>query len=475
MVSMADVFISYHEKTEGEIAANLAKAMQRGGISCWYAKRDVTTGRDFASDVITQIRNCKVFILLLDEAASQSSHVETELANAFDRRKSIHILPYQTDRTDVKKSSWVRYYLKQVQIRPLPTDLDRVVHEVDRLLQQNAPPITNPDDASNFDIVAGELIKYKGDSTEVIIPKTVRFIKEGAFANQRYLSKVTIPRGVVEIDNGAFSGCSGLTSIAIPDSVTKIGDKLEYGKRIEKGAFEGCSNLKSVTLSQGLRTIGHHAFAGCSSLVNISIPDSVETLGDWAFAECRILSSVYISNSIAIIGVCAFNGCSDLTDIVIPEGVQRIEEGAFWGCSNLTEIAVPGGIRYIGPGAFSDCSALSLVTIPDSVTYIFPNTFQNCEKIHDVTASIEWKEKNWEKLEFLKKYDPNPTGTFFRKYGAAIAVGILWFIASAVIYIQILYNCVDEPLSLKLCLLVPAICFPPVTVGTLHVIIELLS
>ncbi|MBR0282730.1 MAG: toll/interleukin-1 receptor domain-containing protein [Oscillibacter sp.] len=114
---MADVFISYHDKTEGILARNIAKILENKGIRCWYAKRDVSAGDDFAHEVITQIENCKVFLLLLDDGAAHSSHVENEVANAFGRKK---IMPYQTDKKDVKNVPWVRYYLKQIQIVPLP-------------------------------------------------------------------------------------------------------------------------------------------------------------------------------------------------------------------------------------------------------------------------------------------------------------------------------------------------------------------
>ena len=64
---MADVFSSYHEKSAGEIAAKIADALESVGISCWYAKRDIPSGGDFARSIPTQIDACKVFLLILND------------------------------------------------------------------------------------------------------------------------------------------------------------------------------------------------------------------------------------------------------------------------------------------------------------------------------------------------------------------------------------------------------------------------
>ena len=56
---MADVFISYHAKSAGELAAQIAAALESAGISCWYAKRDIPPGGDFARYIPPKIDACK--------------------------------------------------------------------------------------------------------------------------------------------------------------------------------------------------------------------------------------------------------------------------------------------------------------------------------------------------------------------------------------------------------------------------------
>ena len=123
---MADVFISYHDKTNGARAAEIAATLESAGITCWYARRDVPAGGDFTHEVIKQIGDCKVFLLLLDDGAARSPHVETEVANAFGHKK---IMPYQTDKKDVKRVKWVQYYLKQIQIVPF-SNYDTLTKEI---------------------------------------------------------------------------------------------------------------------------------------------------------------------------------------------------------------------------------------------------------------------------------------------------------------------------------------------------------
>ena len=111
--------------------------------------------------------------------------------------------------------------------------------------------IESNDDAADFEIINGILVKYNGAGGDVVIPDTVTVIGEKAFYCCSGLTSVTIPNSVTSIGGGAFSGCSGLTSVTIPNSVTSIGD----------WAFSYCSSLTSVTIPNSVTSIGNYAFA----------------------------------------------------------------------------------------------------------------------------------------------------------------------------------------------------------------------
>ena len=119
---MADVFISYHEQSAGELVAKIADALENVGIFCWYAKRDIPPGGNFARDIPPQIDACKVFLLILnDSVVHQSNHIENELGLAFgrlNRKEEITILPLEIG--DFKRETWVKYYLVHTQSVKIP-------------------------------------------------------------------------------------------------------------------------------------------------------------------------------------------------------------------------------------------------------------------------------------------------------------------------------------------------------------------
>ena len=225
--------------------------------------------------------------------------------------------------------------------------------------------------------------------------------------------ELIIPDSVKSIRDYAFYNCSGLASITIPDSVTSIG----------VCAFEGCTGLTSVTIGNGVTSIGNLAFYNCSGLTSVKIPDSVISIGTWAFTYCSGLTSITIPDSVTSIGEIAFSGCSGLTDIyyagdiagwcniqfdsstsnpmyyadnlyingelvtdlVIPNSVTSIEKYAFYNCSGLTSITIPDSVTSIGNSAFSGCSGLTSVTIGNGVTSIGNYTFGNCSGLESIT------------------------------------------------------------------------------------------
>ena len=103
------------------MAQQIAAALENVGISCWYAKRDIPPGGDFARYIPPQIDACKVFLLILNESVYKSNHIENEVGLAFGRLnhgEEITILPLEIG--DFKRESWVKYYLVHTQSVKIP-------------------------------------------------------------------------------------------------------------------------------------------------------------------------------------------------------------------------------------------------------------------------------------------------------------------------------------------------------------------
>lgn len=131
----------------------------------------------------------------------------------------------------------------------------------------------------------GTLLSYTGPETDIILPKGITAIGEGALANQLWLRTLVLPDGILEIGDQAFADCPSLEEIYLPDSIRAIGRNafsfcvsLEYIKipsaleEIADESFLGCQNLKTIILQPGIKKIGNQAFAFCNSLTEIGDP-----------------------------------------------------------------------------------------------------------------------------------------------------------------------------------------------------------
>lgn len=227
-------------------------------------------------------------------------------------------------------------------INKLPTNLINHDQELKILSSFNSEGL--------FITTTNELSKAKDDVTNVIIPNSVRGIRDCVFADCKSLESVIIPDTVTVIGESAFNGCINLESIAIPDSITRIPDV----------TFRGCSKLKNIKLSSNLNYIGYYAFADCYSLEDIVIPDSVKSIGSNAFENCTSLKNITLPSNpnFSFIDYCTFRGCTSLESIVIPEGVLNIDQSAFWDCTNLISITLPESIYTIDEEAFEGCEKL---------------------------------------------------------------------------------------------------------------------
>jgi TolB-like protein len=82
------IFISYASQ-DSTVAQALCAALERAGIVCWIAPRDVRPGDFYADSIVQAINACTVLVLLLSQSAVDSNHVLREVERASAKKRPI--------------------------------------------------------------------------------------------------------------------------------------------------------------------------------------------------------------------------------------------------------------------------------------------------------------------------------------------------------------------------------------------------
>lgn len=180
---------------------------------------------------------------------------------------------------------------------------------------------------------------------------------------------VVIPKSVTAIGEGAFKQCESLRHITIPDSIVEIGFAPFYKCRNVKLKSESSRFIVQDNMLIDKQNKFLIAYTGNDK--NIAIPDSVTTIGDVAFSYHKSLKHINIPNTITTIGNQAFSWCNTLRQIIIPDSVTSIGDWTFAYCESLLQITIPDSVKYIGDRAFYACESLQQITIPEGTTEKF--------------------------------------------------------------------------------------------------------
>lgn len=167
---------------------------------------------------------------------------------------------------------------------------------------------------------------------EISIPKTVEYIDQLAFCDNKDISVVDIKKGdMTRIGTCAFYNCSSLISISLPDNI----------ETIDHACFRNCTSLREVMVPFGVDNLSG-TFYGCTSLkkVRIGHAEKPTTIGDNTFYRCASLKEVLTLSTITSFGRSCFAGCTSLETFIMPPSLNEIGAGCFTGCNNLKTVYV---------------------------------------------------------------------------------------------------------------------------------------
>jgi uncharacterized repeat protein (TIGR02543 family) len=265
----------------------------------------------------------------------------------------------------------------------------------------------------------------KSKTGELVIPKEVRKVENGAFTKTG-LSKISFEEypedhelygqpllslgteantrvtGAALMDTGypVFSG-ENLVSITLPSHLKIVGlaafnallneditinfnqaakiefvsgsafmasvvEKIELPAVVEFGTaiFDKCAKLEVVSFHQdsSFTSLPSGMFSGCTRLQKITIPDSVTVIEDSVFAGCTLLNTVIFGEN---------------------SKLQAIHDYAFQK-TNFREFTMPKNLVSLGMGVFDGCTLLRKITLSDKITVVYADTFSSCSALTEV-------------------------------------------------------------------------------------------
>jgi dienelactone hydrolase len=168
-----DVFISYSNKDKNAADATCS-IMEKNGIRCWMAPRDITPGVPFAEAIIDGIQGSKVFVLIYSSNSNNSNQVIKEVDRAVHHR--LAIIPFRLE--DVPMSKQLEYYVSDVHwLDALTPPLEKHINKLCKVIQM----LLTMDEVNNNDI------------KEAFESETIKQLESGKSARKFTLRRLIIP------------------------------------------------------------------------------------------------------------------------------------------------------------------------------------------------------------------------------------------------------------------------------------------
>jgi TolB-like protein/tetratricopeptide (TPR) repeat protein len=108
--STPSVFISY-ASLDSAVAETVCEALEKTGVRCWIAPRDVSPGAFYGDEIVRAIDATKATVLILSQYAATSPHVLREVERAASKRHAV--IPLRIDKAPIPAG--LEYFLNTSQ------------------------------------------------------------------------------------------------------------------------------------------------------------------------------------------------------------------------------------------------------------------------------------------------------------------------------------------------------------------------
>lgn len=134
---MKQVFVSY-PKESFEAANKIMQYLEKSGIECFIAPRDIEGGKPYASELVAALGVCDIVLLVASHHINTSEHVANEVDVIVSMKKPI--LPVFIE--DFVLSGELRYYLGRKQwVTAYPDSLESYLSEICEAVKSNLPKV----------------------------------------------------------------------------------------------------------------------------------------------------------------------------------------------------------------------------------------------------------------------------------------------------------------------------------------------
>ena len=139
-----DVFISYSHEDK-QVADAACAVLERHGVRCWIAPRDVTLGMNYGESIMEAIAGARIMVLIFSDNANRSPQVEREIERAVS--KGLWLIPIRIEDVVPRKS--LEYFISSSHwldaiTPPMEQHLERLAEAVRNSLASLDKPPTPP-------------------------------------------------------------------------------------------------------------------------------------------------------------------------------------------------------------------------------------------------------------------------------------------------------------------------------------------